>query len=156
MNQMINLKHRPEPEPMESRESFREPEIPRSVPWTKLLVALLVILVLGKLAWLMHDGGKWRAVFLANNQVYFGKFVDWPFASSIRLSDIYYLQVSQGLQPQNGQAANPEVKVVKLGNEIHSPEDAMTIPKSQIVYWENLKTSGAVVQTIEKFKSSNP
>jgi hypothetical protein len=147
MNSPINLKHNvPEP-----AESF-SPRPPRR--WLRLLLLALAVLLLGKGIFLWRESRVWRAVFLSNNQVYFGHFMPWPFASTITLHDIYYLQVNQGIQPQNG-AAQPAMNLVKLGEEIHAPEDAMTIPRSQILYWENLKASGAVVQAIQKYQADH-
>ncbi len=94
----------------------------------------------------------WRAVFLSNNQVYFGKFWNVPFAPSITLREVYYLQVNQPIQPQDGSAAQSGLAVIKLGSEVHGPEDAMVIPARSILYWENLKNDSAVVRTIEEYK----
>jgi hypothetical protein len=42
---------------------------------------------------------------------------------------------------------------VKLGNELHGPEDEMTIEKAQVLYWENLKPSGKVSEAISSYQS---
>jgi hypothetical protein len=39
-------------------------------------------------------------------------------------------------------------ELIKLGNEIHGPEDEIIIPKSQLLYFENLKPGGTVSKTI--------
>src|SRR3990167_4894055 len=64
----------------------------------------------------------YSAVFLTNNQVYFGK-IDDENADFIKLKDVYYLRVNQGAsagQPATG-AATPEsgISLVKLGGELH-------------------------------------
>jgi hypothetical protein len=38
---------------------------------------------------------------------------------------------------------------VKLGNEIHGPEQEMQISSSQVIFWENLKNDGKVVDAIK-------
>jgi len=43
---------------------------------------------------------------------------------------------------------------VKLGSEIHGPEDLMIINRAQILFVENLKPSGRVSQAIRS--SPNP
>src|SRR3989344_5457124 len=79
----------------------------------------------------------WRAVFLTNNQVYFGKFTNLSFLPNIRLRQIYYLQLSGALQQASDQINNStQIKLIKLGKELHGPADLMVIPKSQILFWE--------------------
>ena len=109
-----------------------------------LMIVLYVILVaaflfLGwKTSWFglskSTDEAKtsdYQAVFLTNGQVYFGKLSgtgsDW-----VTLKDIYYLQVQQQVQPtdENSQQ-QPNLTLVKLGNELHGPVDEMKINKDQ-------------------------
>jgi hypothetical protein len=95
--------------------------------------------------------GEYQAVFLANDQVYFGKLEldrEW-----VILRDIYYLQEAKDLQSAtaSGTQGQPEaqVRLVKLGSEVHGPKDEMYIPKDKIMFWENLKSDSRVVQTIK-------
>jgi hypothetical protein len=109
------------------------------------VVAIIVI------AWLwsvFSSGLAWRAVFLSNNQVYFGHFWNVPFASTITLRDVYYLQVAQANQQLSGQD-QASLKLVKLGSEIHGPTNEMVIPMSQILFWETLRSDSAIVKTIQ-------
>lgn len=97
-------------------------------------------------------GDKYQALFLTNGQVYFGhiKNVDHSYA---KMSDIYYLQVQQSVQPedkQEGENQQPQVSLSKLGSELHGPEDAMHISRDQILFWENLKDDSKVVQAIKE------
>lgn len=94
----------------------------------------------------------WRAVFLTNNQVYFGKLSYRPFFSAAKLTNVYYLQVSEQLQPQDGSASQQEIKIIKFGNELHRPKDMMMIPKSQILFWEELRKDSPIVEKIESKK----
>ena len=90
---------------------------------------------------------QYQALFLTNGQVYFGKLSNID-GSWVKLSDIYYLQVQQTVQPKDSKAAdaaNPQVSLAKLGNELHGPEDQMYVDRSQVLFWENLKDSGKVV-----------
>ena len=81
-------------------------------------VAAIIVIVW---AWsVISSGMAWRAVFLSNNQVYFGHFWSVPFASTITLNDVYYLQVAQANQQLSGEDQS-SLKLVKLGNEIHGP-----------------------------------
>lgn len=93
------------------------------------------------------DGSKWQAVFLANGQVYFGHMKELNRSYAI-LKDVYYLRVSEQLQPP-AQKPQTNVSLVKLGDEIHGPENIMNIPKNQIIFWENMRDDSAVVQAIQ-------
>jgi hypothetical protein len=143
---MINLKR--DREPLEPVKKEEEPvTAPRSKK-KRLLILALALLIIWKGAMTWRESRMWRAVFLTNNQVYFGRFVDWPIGDSITLTDIHSLELGQNIQPQGAGGAS-EFKVVKLGGEIHSPEDMMVIPKKNILFWENLKKEGNLVRTIE-------
>jgi hypothetical protein len=85
-------------------------------------------------------------------QVYFGKLanVDDRY---VKLSDIYYLQVQQTVQPDQNAANqnnNPQVSLAKLGSELHGPEDAMYVNRDQVLFWENIKDDGKVVKAIKE------
>ncbi|OGZ52642.1 MAG: hypothetical protein A3B25_00400 [Candidatus Ryanbacteria bacterium RIFCSPLOWO2_01_FULL_48_26] len=88
---------------------------------------------------------KWQAVFLSNNQVYFGHLKDYT-KTNVALTDIFYLRVTESLQP--GSLSQPSPELVKLGGELHGPEDAMYIPKDKILFWENLRADSPVVRAI--------
>lgn len=128
------------------------------------LVALAVV-VFGAWAFLSGmgsssgiDGGKYQAVFFTNGQVYFGKLQTFN-DDYMKLTDIYYLQTqsadADSENPQKTTADKGNPTLIKLGSEIHGPEDAMIISKDQVLFYENLKTDGKVAQSIEKFKNPN-
>ena len=100
-------------------------------------------------------GKQYQAVFLTNGQVYFGKLKN-PDSAYVKLTDIYYLQVQQTVQPdQQKEDANkqPNVSLAKLGSELHGPEDTMYISRDQILFWENLKEDGKATQAIKDYQS---
>lgn len=102
------------------------------------------------------DTTKYQAVFLNGGQVYFGKIKDLN-KQYISLEDIYYLQVSQQVQPDETKANN--FTLAKLGCELHRPQDSMVINQSQVVFWENLKEDTAqnsVPGAIKAYMASNP
>lgn len=100
----------------------------------------------------------WQAIFLTNGQVYFGK-VKQVGMKSVVLADIYYLQVvTKPLQSTaTGAAATAaaqtqqELTLIKLGNEIHGPTDAMVINRDQVLLTEKLKADSRVVQAIASY-----
>lgn len=93
------------------------------------------------------DKKKYQAVFLTNGQVYFGHLANVGTAY-VTLNDVYYIQQQQ----QDAKKANDQnnLSLVKLGQEIHGPERNMNIASSQIIFWENLKDDGKVVDAIKK------
>ncbi len=100
------------------------------------------------------DTAKMQAIFLNNGQVYFGKIGDLN-KDYLSMVDIYYLRVNQQVQPGQ-QASQNDVSLAKLGCELHGPEDRMVVNRSQVVFWENLKTDGQVADAVKKFKEANP
>lgn len=95
------------------------------------------------------NASQWQAVFLTNNQVYFGHLNNYNKDYTI-LKNIYYLRVTDPLQ-QGSPPQQPSINLVKLGGELHGPTDAMYIPKDKIMFWENLKDDSQVAQAISNF-----
>lgn len=137
---------------------------PSRAPWVILVV--VVIVVLAVLGFLFRDklnlGAKkdanvsqYDAVFLTNGQVYFGKLSD-KGDKYITLKDIYYLQVNQALQSGTQTQTNqqPELSLVKLGNELHGPVDEMQINRDQVLFYEMLKNDGKVAQAIAEYQKN--
>ena len=104
------------------------------------------------------DSKKYQAVFFTNGQVYFGK-LSKVNGDYMRLENVYYLQnkteATDEASPQSASAQNAsDVELIKLGNEIHGPEDEMLISKDQVLFFENLKPAGTVSQTITNFQKT--
>lgn len=114
-----------------------------------ILVAAAVIYFVGGALWAggmpRPDADKWQAVFLNNNQVYFGK-LSIAGRENIILRQIFYLRANQPLQ--QGTTQGPELSLIKLGSELHGPEDEMFISKDSLLFWENMKDDSAVVSAI--------
>lgn len=105
------------------------------------------------------NGGQYQAVFFTNGQVYFGKLQTLN-GGYMKLTDIFYLQAqtaasstTKNLQDTSNQTSS-DVQLIKLGNEIHGPNDEMIINKDQILFFENLKKDGKVAESIAKYKST--
>src|SRR3989338_3379376 len=130
-----------------------------------LVAALLVLMVFngllsggtknfGRLSdW--ADFSRYQAVFLANGQVYFGKVTD-ANSQTLVLENIYYLRSTAGLQTSSETGGAPEqsdnFSLVKLGGEIHGPEDRMNINLSQVLFVEDLKYDSKVVEAIKAYE----
>lgn len=127
---------------------------------TALVVALVYFVAVGKggseAKFVKND--KLQAVFLNGGQVYFGNIEDLN-AKYLRMSNIYYLRVNQTVQPNqegnNQQAAN-DISLVKLGCELHGPQDEMLINREQVIFWENLKDDGQVAKAVDEYVKANP
>lgn len=154
-------------------QDFSASSRPSKLPWIVLGLIVVILLVVGvafrdKLFGSSSKdkaaGSKtaqeqpYQAVFLTNGQVYFGKLsnTNSDFAT---LKDIWYLQVVQpqqpiqGQQPGEQQQTQPQISLIKLGQELHGPVDEMHISKTQILFYEDLKADGQVVKTITDEKA---
>jgi hypothetical protein len=144
-----------------------------NMSWIIIAVVIIVLVVLGVLFRDKlfsnksdSDSGKtsgYQAVFLTNGQVYFGKLTD--SGSYAMLKDIYYLQVTQpplqgsqatGTTTQQSSTAQPQLSLVKLGNELHGPIDEMKINRDQILFFEDMKEDGRVMQAIREYQKNPP
>jgi hypothetical protein len=119
-----------------------------------VFVAVLIILI-GALGWFISRfpsdtislTSQYQAVFLDNGQVYFGH-ITTQRAEYLELSQVYYLQ--SGISALDTEAS---VALVKLGNEMHGPQDQMFIRNEHVLFVENLKDDSKVVQAIQQHQS---
>jgi len=88
------------------------------------------------------DSDTYQAVFLTNDQIYFG-YLKNISPDYLILSDVYYVKISDSGAGQ----------LVKLGAiEPHGPKDQMTISKEQVLFWENMRLDSQVVKTIQSMQ----
>jgi hypothetical protein len=124
---------------------------------TVLVVAILLFAVFGRgeSENSLIKTEQFQAVFLndQSGQVYFGK-LSTVNSRLYRLTDIYYVRVDSPVQPNDGEQAQQNISLAKLGNELHGPEDEMFINRDQVLFWENLKNDGQVVTAIQEFKKN--
>jgi len=154
MQSIINLKGAPEPQ-MSKKRRFLSPII--LIP----LIIVIIFIVMIDLYLLQKpttvtisqlDSEKYWAVFLTNEQVYFGHLKnlesDYP-----QLTDVYYFILRKPLQGQlEEETAKVEPSLIKMGNEIHGPLDSMIINKDHILFVEQLKDDSKVVKAIKEYK----
>lgn len=119
-----------------------------------IILGLVALLVWSSISSTNHDSlmssvhkSEFQAVFLSNGQAYFGHITNITNAY-FDLNDVWYLQAQQSVQPQNSKTS--DLSLIKLGNEIHGPEDEMFIARPQVLFWENLKPTGKVTQAIDQ------
>jgi hypothetical protein len=83
----------------------------------------------------------YQAVFLTNGQTYFGRYYD-RIGSYAKIEDVYYIQ-----QVQNADAQQPaDARLVRRGAELHAPDSRMLIPKTAILFVEDLKSDSPIAQ----------
>lgn len=151
-----------------ARSRARHQGRPRS--WNGWVVAAAILVVVAVIGWAVWDKtrlvgdaaiekDKYQAVFMAGGQVYFGK-LEILDAANMKLSQVFYIQSDSngtegdGEDPQTTNA-DGGMRLIKLGEEVHGPEDAMIINRDQMLFYENLKPSGRVSQLIQNYKSGN-
>ena len=150
-NRFEQMHHMPEHAPRRS-----------SLPW--IILGIIVVAVIAAAAFLFRDNlglskaenvSEYQAVFLTNGQVYFGKLEDQS-SRYVTLTDIYYLQVNEPLQQGQEQTAGqqPQLSLVKLGNELHGPVDEMEINRDHILFIEDIKKDGRVATAIAEHKAN--
>jgi hypothetical protein len=162
--------------PAEPKKTVDKPQPPahkskRRKPKLKYLLLVIVILLVagaftvGRLPELQRSGtidsGKYQAVFLVNGQVYFGK-LSKVNKDYMKLTGVYYLQTTQpptstspdgSTNPQQTNSLQtPDIQLIKLGSEVHGPDDEMVISEKQILFFENLKKDGKVSASIDNYQ----
>lgn len=104
---------------------------------------------------------KWQAVFLSNDQVYFGHLSQYGL-NYWRLDNAHYIKVTKvpvaPAVPQDPKAkTNPQdqqpqfenrTSIVKISDDMHQPEETLYIPKEHILFWQDLQNSSSIVQTL--------
>jgi hypothetical protein len=88
---------------------------------------------------------QYQAVFLANGQTYFGRYYD-RLGAYAKIEDVYYLQQVQGSDPN----AAPDTKILRRGQELHEPTSRMLIPKSAILFVEDLTDASPIAQFMQR------
>jgi alpha-D-ribose 1-methylphosphonate 5-triphosphate diphosphatase PhnM len=88
-----------------------------------------------------------QAVFLVNGQVYFGK-IEKENDRYLVLREIYYLKTQDQLNQNN---PDKKVSIIKLGDEVHSPEDRMYISRDQILFYEQMRKESKINEAINKY-----
>lgn len=87
----------------------------------------------------------YQAVFLVNGSLYFGKLSGEGTAHPV-LRDVYYFQAGQE------QTRNAQTKLIKLGDEIQGPKDELRLNPDQIMFVQDLKDDGKVVEAIKAYR----
>ena len=87
----------------------------------------------------------YQAVFLANGQTYFGRYYD-RLGAYAKIEDVYYLQQVANADPN----ASPDTRIVRRGLELHEPSSRMLVPKSAILFVEDLTDASRFAQYMQR------
>ncbi len=115
-----------------------------------ILVTLSTLLLTTACSDIKGNLGDWQAVFLSSGQVYYGKLTQSQ-GQFYRLTDVYYIHSNAATNPDKTRP--PQLTLVKMGNELHGPEDEIIINRDHILYIENLKSDGEVAKKIAEAKA---
>jgi len=89
--------------------------------------------------------GEYQAVFLANGQTYFGRYYD-RIGAYVKIEDVYYLQQTESANPDQA----PDTKLVRRGKELHSPAARMLVPRSAVLFVEDLRDASPFAQFMKQ------
>ena len=127
-------------------------------PWVAILAGLAVGILLGVFGVLVvqkagdsgdpFDGalksGRFQAVILANDKVYFGQ-------SSDKSDEFYLLRNAFFLRETTPAAGGePQRSLLPVNRELQAPENTMLIRKDQVVLVENLAADSPIQKEIER------
>ena len=107
-----------------------------------IVAVIIIVAVLISGTWYYYEKKKillYYAVFLTNNQVYFGNIRD-KGDEYLELTNVSYLQAPDPSKPA-------QVQLVRRGTELYGPTGDMKISHSQILFIEELTSSSQVVKT---------
>jgi hypothetical protein len=78
---------------------------------------------------------EYQAVFLSNGQTYFGRYYD-RIGAYAKIEDVYYIQQSE----------SSDARLVRRGTELHAPDHRMLVPKTAILFVEDLRPDSPIAQ----------
>ena len=90
-------------------------------------------------------GARYQAVFLANGQTYFGHYLD-RLGPYVKVENAFYITQ----QPTTGDTQAQESRIIRRGSELHQPLPFVLIPKSAILFVEDLRSDSQVAQFMDR------
>ncbi|MEK7570530.1 MAG: hypothetical protein AAB515_03785 [Patescibacteria group bacterium] len=124
---------------------------PLGLPWLVFLLLVVIVLSLGSLclqhAWQKHQRRQYyQAVFLTNDQVYYGHLRSWGH-NEVLLTDVYYAQAASDTATKD--TTQPKFLLVKLSEQATGPQDKLFINREHILYVQDLRPDSQIVQVIQ-------
>ena len=157
------------PRPVVASETVVVQDAKRSVGLVAAVAVLYVAVVVFALVYFLTpkgvdtsllpviDSSKYQAVTLANGDIYIGK-MSFENRDYAKLQDVFYLSPileSDKTASTSDTPAKNNFNLNKFTEIAYNPDDDMTIPRSQITHFENLKSGGKVAQLIQQYKKQN-
>ena len=90
-------------------------------------------------------GARYQAVFLANGQTYFGHYLE-RLGPYVKVENAFYITQ----QPTADENQTPESRIIRRGSELHQPLPFVLIPKSAILFVEDLRADSQVAQFMDR------
>jgi hypothetical protein len=90
------------------------------------------------------DAGRYQAVILSNDKVYFGQ-IDDVSDDFYRLDHAFFLR-----ETRESADAQPVRALLPVNSEIHAPDNTMLIRKGEVVLVENLAKDSPILTEIER------
>lgn len=115
--------------------------LPRVVAGVLVFVAVFFTVRFWDFALPNFGAARYQAVFLSNGQTYFGRYID-RIGPYVKVENAFYIQTNT---PADDQTA-PESRLIKRGNELHQPLPVVLIPRSAILFVEDLRPDSPVGQ----------
>ena len=142
----------------------KQPKQKKNFKWVIIAVVGLALVAGGWVAWQKlapADSGiessKYQAVFFTDGQIYYGKLTVLN-ERQYKLTNVFYILSQNENKTANADGETAETQnnaqLIKMGNELHGPEDAMMINRDHVLFYENLKPDGKVTQTINQYKDN--
>ncbi len=88
---------------------------------------------------------QYQAVFLTNGQTYFGRYYD-RIGAYAKIEDVYYLQQGEATDA----SGTTDTRIIRRGRELHEPSSRMLIPKSAILFVEDLTDSSPIAKFMQR------
>ncbi len=116
--------------------------------------AFVISVLIGSLAMLYFrpsaqpvDKNGYQAVFLLNDQAYFGKLTITP--GGYVLKNPYVIQNAAKPTDEKVSGDPNTFNLRKVTDTLYGPKDSMEINRDQVVLWQNLDPNSKVVKAIE-------
>jgi hypothetical protein len=113
---------------------------------SSLLGGIGIILLLWAILNIFSSWFAWKAVFLDNNQVFFGKFINIPFTSKIVLRQTHYIKTDTIGDESQAAVASTDAIIAPLQDMVHGPRSTRIINKDHVLYYEVLRTDTTLVK----------
>lgn len=118
----------------------------------RFVVPIVALVVLFLIVSALVPSNAWKAVFLDDGSVFFGKASSRWLSGDVVMTRVYYVHSAEEIVRQAAlteAAAKPEINIIKLGSEIHGPTDKVRIKDGKILYIEELRANSTLVKAIE-------